>query len=158
MMSTAAEAVGESSATQEDDSSAAVDVADDDAPAVAPFKANLLTMSKEDLETLLVSWGQPKYRAAQVLQCAEQGKGFNDMLNLPKALRAQLVDNLRIGSLELVVEQVSKDGTRKRAYALHDGQVIESVLMPYADGRRTACISSQAGCAMNCVFCATGAL
>jgi 23S rRNA (adenine2503-C2)-methyltransferase len=52
--------------------------------------------------------------------------------------------------------QVSKDGTVKRAYALPDGQLIESVLMPYKDGRNTACLSSQAGCGMGCVFCATG--
>jgi 23S rRNA (adenine2503-C2)-methyltransferase len=57
----------------------------------------------------------------------------------------------------LVTEQVSKkDGTRKRLYRLPDGQLIESVLMPYDDDRRTACISTQAGCAMGCVFCATG--
>lgn len=52
--------------------------------------------------------------------------------------------------------QVSRDGTIKRAYELGDGQLIESVLMPYDDGRHTACISSQAGCSMGCVFCATG--
>lgn len=56
----------------------------------------------------------------------------------------------------MAARQVSKDGTKKLAYRLSDGQVIESVLMPYSDGRRTACISSQAGCAMGCVFCATG--
>lgn len=57
---------------------------------------------------------------------------------------------------KVAARQVSKDGTKKLAYRLSDGQVIESVLMPYSDGRRTACISSQAGCAMGCVFCATG--
>lgn len=57
---------------------------------------------------------------------------------------------------KVAAKQVSKDGTKKLAYRLSDGQVIESVLMPYSDGRRTACISSQAGCAMGCVFCATG--
>lgn len=56
----------------------------------------------------------------------------------------------------MAAQQVSKDGTKKVAYRLEDGQMIESVLMPYSDGRRTACISSQAGCAMGCVFCATG--
>ena len=61
-----------------------------------------------------------------------------------------------MGALELHTELVSKDGTVKRAYALPGGQLIESVLMPYADGRRTACISSQAGCGMGCTFCATG--
>ena len=57
---------------------------------------------------------------------------------------------------QIVAKQTSKDGTKKLAYRLSDGQLIESVLMPYSDGRRTACISSQAGCAMGCVFCATG--
>lgn len=57
---------------------------------------------------------------------------------------------------QIAAKQTSKDGTKKLAYRLSDGQLIESVLMPYSDGRRTACISSQAGCAMGCVFCATG--
>jgi len=78
------------------------------------------------------------------------------MVNIPKKLRHNLKENATIGSLELEVELVSKDGTKKRAYRLWDGQLIESVLMPYDDGRNTACISSQAGCAMGCVFCATG--
>ncbi|CAM9477483.1 unnamed protein product [Choristocarpus tenellus] len=78
------------------------------------------------------------------------------MQNLPKALRAKLTEVATVGSLEVAAQQTSKDGTKKRAYRLADGQLIESVLMPYSDGRRTACISSQAGCAMGCVFCATG--
>ena len=59
-------------------------------------------------------------------------------------------------NLTCVTERKSRDGTIKRAYKLADGQLIESVLMSYRDGRHTACISSQAGCAMGCVFCATG--
>lgn len=78
------------------------------------------------------------------------------MNDIPKKLRTVLKERTTIGSLQLEVEQLSNDGTKKRAYKLHDGQMIESVLMPYEDGRRTACISSQAGCAMGCVFCATG--
>ena len=78
------------------------------------------------------------------------------MANIPLQLRTMLSSDFTFGSLKVASEQVSKDGTRKRAYELHDGQLIESVLMPYEDGRRTACISSQAGCAMGCVFCATG--
>ena len=58
--------------------------------------------------------------------------------------------------LRVTCPKVSRDGTVKRAYQLEDGQLIESVLMPYRDGRQTACISSQAGCSMGCVFCATG--
>ena len=82
---------------------------------------------------------------------------IDEMNNLPKKLREQLKEYATLeGSLQLEAELISKDGTIKRAYKLHDGQLIESVLMPYEDGRYTACISSQAGCAQGCVFCATG--
>jgi 23S rRNA (adenine2503-C2)-methyltransferase len=70
------------------------------------------------------------------------------MKDIPAPTRKQLSDHFTFGCLEIVSEQISKDGTRKRAYRLVDNQLIESVLMPYEDGRRTACISSQAGCAM----------
>ncbi|KAL3792897.1 hypothetical protein HJC23_004822 [Cyclotella cryptica] len=79
------------------------------------------------------------------------------MTDLPLSLRNLLLERTTTtGHLRLHLQQTSVDGTIKRAYQLHDGQIIESVLMPYEDGRRTACISSQAGCAMGCVFCATG--
>jgi 23S rRNA (adenine2503-C2)-methyltransferase len=80
------------------------------------------------------------------------------MKNIPKTLQQQLLEHSSTGHLTLQMEQKSsKDGTIKRAYKLHDGALIESVLMgPYQNGRYTACISSQAGCAQGCVFCATG--
>jgi 23S rRNA (adenine2503-C2)-methyltransferase len=78
------------------------------------------------------------------------------MTNLPKSLRQRLAEETTLGTLDIAAEQSSKDGTTKRLYRLDDGQLIESVLMPYHDQRRTACISSQAGCALGCVFCATG--
>lgn len=118
----------------------------------------LHTIPKEELETIVVSWGHPKYRAGQILKWVKE-QGVDDidaMNNIPKKLRAQLKEHAAIQSLELDTELVSKDGTKKRVYRLHDGQLIESVLMPYQDGRYTACISSQAGCAQGCVFCATG--
>lgn len=123
-----------------------------------PFKVNLLTIHQAELETLIDSWGYPKYRASQILQWvhAKGVDNFDHMLNIPKELRHVLSERTTIGSLHLQVERVSKDGTRKRAYRLFDGQLIESVLMPYEDGRNTACISSQAGCAQACSFCATG--
>eukprot|EP00560_Eucampia_antarctica_P000266 CAMPEP_0197837970 /NCGR_PEP_ID=MMETSP1437-20131217/33946_1 /TAXON_ID=49252 ORGANISM="Eucampia antarctica, Strain CCMP1452" /NCGR_SAMPLE_ID=MMETSP1437 /ASSEMBLY_ACC=CAM_ASM_001096 /LENGTH=674 /DNA_ID=CAMNT_0043445463 /DNA_START=40 /DNA_END=2064 /DNA_ORIENTATION=- len=127
---------------------------------VAPVKINLHTIKAEEFRTLLKSWGNyPEYRADQILHWVRE-KGvlsFDDMNNIPKKLRQLLKDHADIGgTLELEVELKSKDGTIKRAYRLWDGQLIESVLMPYEDGRNTACISSQAGCAMGCVFCATG--
>jgi 23S rRNA (adenine2503-C2)-methyltransferase len=118
---------------------------------------NLYTIPKPELEAILQAWGHPKYRAEQVWTWIRQGvNSVDDMANLPKKLRQDLSNHATFGSLSLSFEDVSKDGTRKRAYQLHDGQLIESVLMPYDDGKYTACISSQAGCAMACVFCATG--
>mmetsp|Transcript_6916 Transcript_6916/g.9922 ORF Transcript_6916/g.9922 Transcript_6916/m.9922 type:complete len:695 (+) Transcript_6916:127-2211(+) len=123
-----------------------------------PMKVNLLTVHQPEFEKILSSWGYPKFRAGQILHWVrDKGvRDFDEMNNIPKKLRQTLCDNATIGSLDLNVEVISKDGTRKRAYKLWDGQLIESVLMPYEDGRQTACISSQAGCAMGCVFCATG--
>jgi len=81
---------------------------------------------------------------------------FDAMHNLPKALRQRLREHTTLGEMCVETEQHSRDGTRKRLWRCADGSLIESVLMPYADKRRTACISSQVGCAMGCTFCATG--
>jgi len=119
---------------------------------------NFYTVSEEEFKVIMKAWKQPSFRVGQVRQWVYD-KGvlnFDEMKDLPLALRQQLSQSFRIGSLHLASEQISKDGTKKRAYELHDKQLIESVLMPYDDGRFTACISSQAGCAMGCVFCATG--
>ncbi|TNE91231.1 MAG: 23S rRNA (adenine(2503)-C(2))-methyltransferase RlmN [Deltaproteobacteria bacterium] len=122
------------------------------------MSTNLLSLDEAGLASLVKELGQPAFRAKQIHNWLYD-KGASDleeMTNLPKALRDALAEAASIGSLTQVVEQQSADGTRKRLYRLHDGQLIETVVMPYADGRRTACISSQAGCAMGCVFCATG--
>jgi 23S rRNA (adenine2503-C2)-methyltransferase len=119
---------------------------------------NLYALDQPQLTALLAEWGEPAFRARQVWEWlyARRVGTFDAMTNLPKALRQRLQETCQLGSLEVVLEQSSSDGTRKRLYRLEDGQLIESVLMPYDDHRRTACISSQAGCAMGCVFCATG--
>lgn len=124
----------------------------------ANMKVNFYNTGESEFKELMKQWGQPSFRVKQVRQWVyEKGVlNFDDMKDLPVALRTQLSNFYSIGSLHLASEQVSKDGTKKRAYELHDRQLIESVLMPYEDGRNTACISSQAGCAMGCVFCATG--
>jgi len=128
---------------------------------------HLSTITLPELQTVVTSWNHPKYRAAQIYHWIRQ-QGVTDpnlMVNLPAKLRQQLSQYSQTGSLSLVLEQVSqKDGTVKRAYRCHDGQVMESVLMPYhghkngnnTNRKWTACISSQAGCAQGCVFCATG--
>lgn len=119
---------------------------------------NLYGLSEVELESKIVEMGQPRFRAKQIVQWIyEKGAtDFDQMTNLPLALRTTLSEHFCFGYLTVDTEQVSQDGTRKRLYRLHDNKLIESVLMPYRDGRRTACISSQAGCAMGCKFCATG--
>ncbi len=119
---------------------------------------DLLALDPAALAALAKDLGQPAFRGKQLHKWLYD-KGATrvaDMTDLPKALRAALDQQATIGTLQQVTEQQSADGTQKRLYRLPDGQLIESVLMPYRDGRRTACISSQAGCAMGCVFCATG--
>jgi 23S rRNA (adenine2503-C2)-methyltransferase len=119
---------------------------------------NLYDLSPEGLAGLLAAWGEPRFRANQVREWLydKRVSSFDEMRNLPKKLRDRLKTETTLGVLAPVSEQASHDGTLKRLYRLPDGQMIESVLMPYDDDRRTACISTQAGCAMGCVFCATG--
>jgi len=119
---------------------------------------NLYEYSYDALENLLTEWGEPRFRAQQLYGWLYERRvdTFDAMSNLPKSLQKRLAEETALGSLQPVTEQASRDGTVKRLYRLPDGQLIESVLMTYADHRRTACISSQAGCALACVFCATG--
>jgi 23S rRNA (adenine2503-C2)-methyltransferase len=119
---------------------------------------DLYALSQDELATVLQGWGEPRFRAQQVWQWLYDRRvsDFDSMVNVPKDLRARLSEEATLGSLTLVTEQASDDGTVKRLFRLRDGQLIEAVLMEYDDDRRTACISTQAGCAMGCVFCATG--
>ncbi|MBL8153000.1 MAG: 23S rRNA (adenine(2503)-C(2))-methyltransferase RlmN [Anaerolineae bacterium] len=119
---------------------------------------NLYELTAEQLADLIVGWGEPRFRAKQVWKWLydRRAADFAQMTDLPKSLRSRLETETQLGALTVAAEQSSGDGTVKRLYQLHDGQFIEAVLMPYDDDRRTACISTQAGCAMGCVFCATG--
>jgi len=110
------------------------------------------------LEDLLVSWGEPSYRADQLWgwMYRSLATDFEEMTNLPKGLRARLAEEALLQGLKPLAERVSADGlTRKVLFALRDGQTIESVLMLY-ERRRTICISTQVGCPIGCPFCATG--
>ncbi|MCU0260086.1 MAG: radical SAM protein, partial [Ilumatobacteraceae bacterium] len=111
-------------------------------------------LGRDELAELLA--GQPRYRVDQVWAgLHEQLAEPEDWTSVPAALRAELAERLP-AALTQVTESVSDDGsTVKLLWALHDGSLIETVLMLYRD-RATVCISSQAGCAMACGFCATG--
>jgi 23S rRNA (adenine2503-C2)-methyltransferase len=118
----------------------------------------LYDLSFEALQELVKMWGEPPFRARQIWQWlyAKKATGVEQMTNLPTRLRERLAAETIMSGMTPVTERTARDGTLKRLYRLRDGQLIESVLMLYDDGRRTACISTQAGCAMGCVFCATG--
>jgi 23S rRNA (adenine2503-C2)-methyltransferase len=112
------------------------------------------------LQTTLDELGQPRFRAGQVWAWAARGAhGYDQMTNLPAALRDQLAERVPFSTLEVENEAHSKDGTIKALFRTrHDGRPVEAVLMRYRDGRRSLCLSSQSGCPLTCTFCATGAM
>lgn len=112
----------------------------------------------EDLQALLAEWGEPTFRAQQIWQgiYRQLWISANEFSTLPKSLREKLESRLNWSPLTPVAVQKSSDGeTIKTLFQLTDGREIEAVLMHY-DERHTLCISTQSGCAMGCVFCATG--
>ena len=120
-------------------------------------KRALLDLSLEDLGAVVAELGQPAYRARQIWEWVYKhfAVSFDEMANLPKTLREKLAADWVISPLESATRILSQDGdTQKVLFRLADGQTVETVLMLY-DRRRTLCISSQAGCAMGCTFCAT---
>ena len=121
------------------------------------MKKDLLGMTKQQLTNEMESQGWPAYRARQIFQWLHRGaKHYDEMTNIPKTARTELERNYMITAIEQVKKQVSSlDGTSKYLYKLHDGELIESVLMNYHHGS-SACISTQVGCAMGCAFCASG--
>jgi 23S rRNA (adenine2503-C2)-methyltransferase len=108
-----------------------------------------------ELEELMAAWGQPTFRARQLVKWLYKGVGrFEDMTDLARPFRAELSRRARISDLRLEQVQVAADGCRKFLFALEDGNLIESVLIP-EDGHSTLCLSSQVGCAQGCRFCLT---
>lgn len=119
---------------------------------------NLYDLSFDDLTQLLAQLGEPNFRARQIWQWLYQqhAADVSEMTNLSKSLRDELAAAVTTHPFTLVTTQHSSDGqTQKALFLLPDGNYIETVLMQY-NKRRTLCISTQAGCAMGCVFCATG--
>lgn len=124
---------------------------------------NLLTVTPADamsaLRAFFAARGDPSYRVRQVMHHLWQQPvhAAEKMTELPRALRSALAEHFVLPRLALEARQRSTDGTEKFLFRLHDGQAIETVAIP--EGRRlTLCISSQAGCALQCAFCATGAM
>lgn len=119
------------------------------------MKTQLLSMTPEELGVFLKEMGQPAFRAKQVFSWLHQGVPFDGMSNLPKALREKLKETCMDNPVEVIERITSKlDGTIKLLYKLHDGHIIEGVLMRYKYGN-TLCVSTQVGCRMGCKFCAS---
>lgn len=122
-------------------------------------KRDIRALSKEELRAFFQANADQPFRGNQVYEWL-WNKGvhsFETMTNLPKKTRKMLENNFTINHIAVDVMQRSADGTIKNAVRLHDGLLVESVLIP-TDTRTTACVSSQVGCSLNCTFCATARL
>src|SRR5579872_966015 len=120
-------------------------------------KQNIRALSLKEIKIFFTEKGDESFRATQVYEWLwkKSARSFDEMSNLSKATRELLKENFVIGGIVTELSQVSKDGTIKNAFRLHDGKQVEGVLIP-ASKRMTACISSQVGCSLECKFCATG--
>lgn len=120
-------------------------------------KRAVLEEGRRGLADWLSQQGERPFRAGQILRWIIAGRAvdFSQMTDLPTALRARLAEEWVVARSSIVRRSIAEDGTVKLLVELADGQKIECVLIPEGD-RRTACISTQVGCAMGCVFCASG--
>ncbi len=110
--------------------------------------------SLQELQDLMLSFGEQKFRAKQILDNINLGKKITDFSNISKSLKEKLLAEYEDIPLKIHTIQESKDGTKKFAYELWDGNIIEGVLMSYKYGN-TLCVSTQVGCRMGCKFCAS---
>jgi len=121
-------------------------------------KRSIYDYDLTQITELVISWGEPGYRSKQIWDglYTQLWSNAQQFSNLPKTLRTKIASFFEFERLTPVTIRRSKDGdTHKTLYTLSDGQAVEAVLMRY-QRRRTLCISTQAGCAFGCVFCATG--
>jgi 23S rRNA (adenine2503-C2)-methyltransferase len=123
---------------------------------------SLTDLNEAQILNLVLSMGEPEYRTKQLKNQIYRGlaHSFEEMTDLPGMFRQALEESIRLHSLKETLQEIGQDGTIKTLFSLADGNTIESALMPYpqADGRQrnTICVSTQAGCAIGCPFCATG--
>ncbi len=120
-------------------------------------KTNLLGLTQPKMEAFFEEIGEKRFRAGQVMKWIHHFgvADFDEMTNLGKALREKLKARAEIRGPEIVSEDISRDGTRKWVVRVASGSCVETVYIPQ-NGRGTLCVSSQAGCALDCSFCSTG--
>lgn len=122
-------------------------------------KTDIRSLSKEQLRDFFIANNDKAFRGNQVYEWlwSKGAHSFEDMTNISKETRTKLETHFVINHIKVDTMQRSEDGTVKNAVRLHDGLVVESVLIPTAT-RTTACVSSQVGCSLDCNFCATARL
>jgi len=122
-------------------------------------KKDIRALTKEQLRDFFVKQGDKAFRGNQVYEWLWQksAHNFDDMTNISLATRTMLENHFVINHIKVDTLQRSSDGTVKNAVKLHDGLIVESVLIP-TKSRTTACVSSQVGCSLDCKFCATARL
>ena len=122
-------------------------------------KKDIRSLTKEQIRDFFVSQGDKAFRGNQVYEWlwSKGAHSFDDMTNVSKETRVMLEQHFVINHIEVDTMQHSNDGTIKNAVRLHDGLIVESVLIP-TETRTTACVSSQVGCSLDCNFCATARL
>lgn len=118
---------------------------------------NLLDLDRQGLEAFFANLGEKPFRASQIIQWIHQHgvTDFQQMTNISKSLRDQLEQCAVVKIPEVVLDELSEDGTRKWVLKMDGGNQIETVYIPESD-RGTLCVSSQVGCALDCSFCSTG--
>ena len=135
-------------------------------PAVRDLRPGVAGLAEEEVAALVGELGEPAFRSRQVADAAWRSAAadWEEVTTLARPLRAALAERLRFDTVEATTIRVADGGTTEKAlHGLSDGRLVESVLMHYPAGadrreRNTLCISSQAGCAVGCPFCATGEL
>lgn len=122
-------------------------------------KQDIRALTKEQLRDFFVMQNDKAFRGNQVYEWLwrKGAHSFEDMTNISKETRQMMGENFVINHIEVDQMQKSRDGTIKNAIKLHDGLIVESVLIP-TESRITACVSSQVGCSLDCYFCATARL
>lgn len=120
-------------------------------------KTNIRQLSLSEIQEYFGSIGEKPFRAKQVYEWLwlKHATSFDGMTNLSRELRAKLEEHFTLPAVQVDTTQHSNDGTIKSRFKLHDGHLVEGVLIP-TDTRQTACVSSQVGCSLSCKFCATG--
>lgn len=124
-----------------------------------PKKKDIRALSKEELRAFFVANGDKAFRGDQVYDWlwSKSLHSFDEMTNISKSTRNMLEEHFVINHIKVDTMQRSADGTIKNGIKLHDGLIVESVLIP-TEKRTTACVSSQVGCSLDCKFCATARL